>query len=344
MFALKRILLVAMLAIFLLSACTNNNNQTAIIDTIPSTEPLTSTQPTASSVLVDNVIDTNENTETLTNEEEALIFLNRAIALVEKLDSLSYSTMDLEISYFETDDPEDPEIAGYSHEIMQILDGTIKRNPKVAYVKDSFTRSSGYITNTGEYVPEQFSWEGYNYEHIDYYDEALGRFSHSIDPTDDYIYYSELDHTFDPFGDLQALLNLFLAYPDKLTIYEDNSFEEQQEKLWTIELKLSNEQFLEEMPLLDYHFFTGVYWRSEEESNDFHYVEADLMDNLYLAFSFEEDATLRKFTVQHQTNTLQDYVGARDDYFTNYITIDFFDHNEPFTFSIPEDVILNANY
>lgn len=338
---MKRILIASIIPIFLLIACTEENNEKEKL------------LPTSTTETKHNETNTKMKTETgndrvLTNAEEAMVFLEKAAEITSKLETISFSFSVFNTSYLNNLD--EPEYSSF-FDYYSTYEGTMQRNPKLAYITKSIDNSSGTLVNG--YKDQYDESSRLAYTNTEYFDPELGWFSVSGDysyggvvESDEqeqaHIAHYDIDASFKTLEHIDRFMQLFMSYPDQLSIYKE-SHEDVALDNWIIELKLTNEQYFEHFNMLEYNLFTGSYF--DVDSNELYFVESEKLRDLYLTLMFDPSYNLVQLTVNHTYNALEDYVDAnRNDYFTTIYYAFFSDYNLPYTHTIPESVILNANY
>lgn len=355
---MKRIGLVALILICFMTACTNTNTNKANIDhelepTEASPYNLAVKHSDSSSVneeataTHDEITSIDGEEATPTNSEEALLFLEKASAKIYELETVTFTSVAFNTGIFRNLDDNYNTFSEY----RKTLDGTIQRQPKLAYIVETSDDVYGEISDEEDYIYEESSRRTVAYTH--YFDEALGHFSQSnfysygdvVEESSGEIYHDELDYRFRTLEHLEAFIHLFMSYPDQLSMFTYREGEEgDRTELMHIELELSQEQYMNHILMLENNIFSGVYLDQENEEA-LYYVESEKLKNLSLSLTFDHDYNLTYISVNHTTNALEDYIGEnRDDTFTTYYSTYFFDHNKPYPYTIPNDVILNAQY
>lgn len=350
---MKRIITIGIISLFLLTACTAEISNKE--------EPFPT--PTGTQQNGNLTIETQENETTsqnqigsenvLTNGEEAVAFLKKASETTSNLETVSF----LSLVYYTTyiNDLSKPE-NNYFNEFNGTYEGTMQRTPKLADIVQSFDISSGTLGSEGDYLYDESTQISTTNE--DYFDPELGWFTVSgefsyggVVTNDDEqsdIRHEDLDSNFKTLEHMDAFMQLFMSYPNQLSIYKDkieDMDEEYELDNWIVELNLTNEQYFEHFYKLEYNFFTGSYF--DVQSNQLPLIELESLTDLYLALTFDPSYNLVQLTVFHTYKVIGDYVDAdanRDDYTTTRYFTFFSDHNAPYTNSIPEEVLLNADY
>lgn len=319
------------ISLFLLTACTTEINFKE--DPVPTTTIGTpQDQP-----------DTKSGTD---NAKEAMAFLKKGEEITSNLETISFLTY-----LYETTFLSDPEHSFNSY--ISTYEGIMQRTPKLAHIFKSTDISSGTI-NDGEYLYDESSHIVYT--DTDYFDYELGWFTESGDFSyggevtndDRYIRHEDLDSNFKTLEHIDAFMQLFIAYPSQLSISKEKieDFDGEIElDNWIIELNLSSEQFVEHFKLFEYNFFTGSYTDVDVISHPF--FESEDPKDLYLTLTFDPSYNLVQLTVNYTYQGIKDYVDTEVngiDHITKHYYTFFSDHNSPYTQSIPEKVIENADY
>ena len=336
---MKRIFIAGIFPIFLLIACTDENSTKEEPTPTPPIE--TQQLETTTQIQTQTQIDTDK---LLTNAEEAMVFLEKAAEITSNLETVWFLSMFFNTSYSGNVDE-----LGQStfSEYNSTYEGTMQRNPKLAYIIKSIDNSSGTLVDGMKDSYDESS--RLQYSHMEYFDFELGWFSVSGDYSygevvendeQPYIQHYDLDASFKTLEHIDDFMQLFMSYPDQLSIYKD-SYEDIELDNWIIELKLTNEQYFEHFNMLEFNLFTGSYF--DVDSNELYFVQSEKLRDLYLALTFDPSYNLVQLTVNHTYNALEDYVGANDYFTTIYYTF-FSDYNVPYTHRVPEDIILNADY
>jgi hypothetical protein len=347
---LKRIFRMGIIALFLLTACTAEKNNNEKPASTPPTETIQNETNTNPKPNLQNQTEQGTDNE-LANAKEAMAFLKKAEEITSNLKTVSFLSLVYNTSYL--NDLNEPEHS-YFNAYNSTYEGTLQRDPKLAYIIKSIDMSSGTLSE-GDYLHDEST--RITYTNTEYFDSELGWFTVSGDYSyggvaeideQPYISHDELDSSFKTLEHIDAFMQLFMSYPNQLSIAKDKieDFNGDIElDNWIIELQLTNEQYLEHFNMLEFNLFTGSYLNVD--SNELHYVELEDLRDLHLSLTFDPSYNLVQLMVFHTYNGLEDYVDAdvnRNDYFTTQYFTFFSDYNAPYTHSIPEEVPLNADY
>lgn len=339
---MKNVSIAGIISLFLLTACTaeiSYKEEPSPTPTIETQENETTSQ------------NQTEDDNVPMNSEEAMLFLEKAFEITSNLETISFLSLMYHTAYLnDLNQPENSYFTDYN----STYEGTLQRTPKLAHITESIDISSGTFDNDGDYLYDEST--RITYTNTDYFDldqgwfTASGDFTYGGEVTNDeqsYIRHEGLDSSFKTLEHIDAFMELFMSHPDQLSIYKDKieDFDGEYElDNWIVELHLTNEQYYKHFNMLEYNLFTGSYY--DVELDQLHFEVEDLSD-LYLALSFDPSYNLAQLTVFHTYKGLDDYVDAdvnRKEYNKiRYFTF-FSDHNSPYTHSIPEEVILNADY
>ena len=121
--------------IFLLIACSDENSEKEELlpaATIETQQNETTTQNQAQTQ--------TENDKVLTNAEEAMVFLEKAAEITSNLETVWFLSMVFNTSYLNNLD--EPQYSSF-FDYYSTYEGTMQRNPKLAYIMKSVENSSG---------------------------------------------------------------------------------------------------------------------------------------------------------------------------------------------------------
>ncbi|MCP1144811.1 hypothetical protein [Lysinibacillus endophyticus] len=339
---MKRFFISGAISFFLLTGCTDENSKKENL--VP---------PSPSIEIVQNKSTTQtEQDKVRTNAEEAMEFLQKAVEKTSNLETVSFSSFVYKTAYL--NNLLEPELSSF-YEYNDTYEGMMQRSPKYATLTTSISQTSGSLVygEIGEYDDSTSIYS----TSTEYFDPELGWYSVSGDYSyggvpvmeeEPYISHNDLDESFKTLEHIDAFMELFMSYPEQLSLYKETVGDiggEFELDNWIVELQLTQEQYREHLNMLDMNLFTGSYF--ESELNELYFVETEDLRDLYLALTFDTAYNLVQLTVFHTYNGLEDYVEPemrRNDYFINRYFVYFSDYNVPYAQRIPEEVILNADY
>ena|GEM_PF-4717157 len=311
-----------LLCLILLTACTNTNSTN-------SSNSLAPTTPSQVESLSTNAVSETPEAPPTPSEPEVISVLKQASELTENINRLGFTSYSADVTnYFSYDENNIP----LERVINSSYYGDMTRDSQVGHI---LIYDSVLEFDTSDPANYNLLEEYYvNYEY--YTAKDLGLYYANME--DGMWFVDALSDEYKTIEHLEDLIAFFLQYPDQveLTRYNGFSLEGEEMELKSIELKLSNDQFVEHTSFLKNTYFNGSFDKSHYEDQTYYIMSTELV-SYYVALVFDNKNNVVEYHVNFEGKPLE----GGDEKYMNVLTVYFsYDAADPIV--VPTEVIENA--
>lgn len=305
------VILISLLLV--LAACSNANNT-------PTPTQTAEVKETEAEEVVEEAVE-----EAVDEVNEPALYLQKTLDQTKTIETISYMSSVINNYYFHSN--ETNTINAITDYVFS-MNGELRRSPAAAKID---TISSYHILEYDENGTNTF--EDYSAtEAISYL--SIGEGDYYKSDTEDKWYQYYLSDDFKTLEHIEQLLNLFLLYPEQLTIIDEFG-EGHDTDLAVIQYHLTNEQFVSLSPDFRKSFFTGVYDLTDIEYDT---PKADEMNDLYLDITVDKDFNIYSYRISYTDKYYYDETANPEDFHGYSLSVYFNNQNEPFFGELPDEV------